>query len=370
MKKYPEFFTLFILCCVLSFGLNDRCTAQNADEKLPVRALLLTAPDSKDLPLFTKFIREALPEEGVNVLVVRFRYLYQFESHPELADSGALSREEVKQILHACKDAGIKLIPKMNFLGHQSDRRKVNPLLTEYPEFDETPQFELPVPYVWPNENIFYCKSYCPSHPDLHPILFSLMDDLIEVCEAEAFHVGMDEVFYLAESQCPRCSGRDKAELYAEEVTRLHNHLQSKNIEMWMWGDRFLDGKTTGLGMWEASMIATSRAIDLVPKDIMICDWHYQEAPPTPGYFALKGFNVLACPCADAEVALAQLEHIMQVKENSNQVIRSKLKGVFQTTWGNSGDFIRAYYGEESDERSIKCVECFKELFKAVRGKI
>lgn len=72
----------------------------------------------------------------------------------------------------------------------------------------------------------------------------------------------------------------------------------------------------------------------------------------------------------DAEVALAQLEHIMQVKENSNRAISSKLKGVFQTSWGNAGDFIRAYYGEEVDKKNIECAECFKKLFKAVRGEI
>jgi len=370
MKTNLKMWTFSVLCFTLLFGIYDRCTAQNADENLPVRALLLAAPDSEDLPLFTKFIREALPEEGVNVLVVRFRYKYEFESYPALADSGALSKEEVKQILQACKESGVKLIPKMNFLGHQSSRTKIFPLLTEYPEFDETPQFKLPVPYVWPNENNFYCKSYCPSHPDLHPILFSLMDELIEVCEADAFHVGMDEVFYLAESQCRRCRGRDKAELYAEEVTRLYNHLNEDKIEMWMWGDRFLDGKTTGLGMWSASMNVTARAIDLVPKDIMICDWHYGEAPPTPGYFAIKGFNVLACPHTNSEVALAQLDHIMNVKEHSGGVIGSRIKGVFQTSWGNAGDFIRAYYGDESDERSTQCANCFKELFVAVREEI
>ncbi|MQY78252.1 MAG: hypothetical protein GH151_03530 [Bacteroidetes bacterium] len=155
MKTYSEFLTLFILCLILSFGVSQRCYTQETYENLPIRALLLAAPDSEDLPLFTKFIREALPGEGVNVLVVRFRYQYEFESHPELADSGALSKEEVKQILQACKDARVKLIPKMNFLGHQSNRKKVFPLLTEYPEFDETPHFKLPVPYVWPNENDF-----------------------------------------------------------------------------------------------------------------------------------------------------------------------------------------------------------------------
>lgn len=102
----------------------------------------------------------------------------------------------------------------------------------------------------------------------------------------------------------------------------------------------------------------------------MICDWHYREAPPTPGYFALKGFNVLACPFTDANVALSQLEHIMQVKESSNKIIGSRLKGIFQTSWGNAGDFIRAYYGEKADARNIECAECFKKLFKAVRENI
>jgi len=369
MKMYTKIVFWVLTYLILSPGLFNDCYAQEREENLPIRALLLGAPDSEDLPLFTKFIRDALPKEGVNTLVVRFRYKYQFESHPELADSGALSQEEVKQILMACKDAGVKLIPKMNFLGHQSSREKVFTLLTEYPEFDETPHYELPVPYVWPNEHDFYCKSYCPSHPDLHKILFALMDDLIEACEADAFHVGMDEVFYLADSKCPRCSGRDKAELYAEEVTRLFNHLKENNIEMWMWGDRFLDGKTTGLGMWQASMNATFRAVELVPKEIMICDWHYREAPPTPGYFALKGFNVLACPYTNAEVALAQLEHIKQVKESSNKRIASRLKGIFQTSWGNAKDFIQAYYGEEEvSGRDKSCADCFKRLFAAVRG--
>lgn len=368
MKTHLKILSFVLISVILSTGLHNLCYAQEKEKGLEIKALLLGAPDSEDLQLFNKFIREALPEEGVNVLVVRFRYKYQFESYPELADEGALSKKEVKQILQACKDAGVKLIPKMNFLGHQSSGTKVSPLLTEYPEFDETPHFEPPDPYVWPNEHDFYCKSYCPSHPDLHKVLFSLMDELIEVCEADAFHVGMDEVFYLADSKCPRCSGRDKAELFAEEVTRLFNHLRGKNITMWMWGDRFLDGKTTGLGMWQASMNTTHKAIDLVPKDIMICDWHYNEAPPTPAYFALKGFNVLVCPYTDADVALSQLEHINQVRNSSNKQIATRLKGVFHTSWSNAKGFIQAYYGEDVKENDKNCAECFRKLFSEIRN--
>ena len=30
-------------------------------------------------------------------------------------------------------------------------------------------------------------------------------------------------------------------------------------------------------------------AVDLIPKDVFICDWHYERADPTAAYFALKG---------------------------------------------------------------------------------
>src|SRR4051794_29644143 len=68
--------------------------AQDAWNNLPIRALLLSAPDHDDVQLFCKFVRDALPKEGVNTLVVRFGYRYQFASHPELAAYGALSKDE------------------------------------------------------------------------------------------------------------------------------------------------------------------------------------------------------------------------------------------------------------------------------------
>jgi len=68
-----------------------------------------------------------------------------------------------------------------------------------------------------------------------------------------------------------------------------------------MWGDRFIDGAETGYGRWEASKNETYPAVDFVPKDIIICDWHYErkyENMRTYGFPSLrlfldKGFRVL-----------------------------------------------------------------------------
>ncbi|MDH4090521.1 MAG: hypothetical protein OEV74_21405 [Cyclobacteriaceae bacterium] len=46
--------------------------------------------------------------------------------------------------------------------------------------------------------------------------------------------------------------------------------MAEKNRELWIWGNRLLDGKTTGLGMREAAMNNTHRAIDMIPKDVVI----------------------------------------------------------------------------------------------------
>jgi len=344
---------------------------------LPIRALLLWSPAPADVDDFCRFIRDALPKEGVNTLVLLFRYRYRFHSHPELADAQALSSAEVKRIVHACKDAGIKLIPKMNLMAHQSEQTEIGPLLQHYPQFDESPDYNPPNPWTSSGQFGFYSKSLCPRHPDLLPVLFSLMDELIDVCEADAFHVGLDEVWIIAYPKCPRCGGADPAEIFAEYATKLHGHLTARGCRMWMWSDRLIDGKTTNLLAWQASMNNTHRAIDHIPKDIVICDWKYEDAPPTPAYFAVKGFDVLPSSCYNPEAALAQLEQVYLFRKNGarasfSTTLSDRLPGVFATAWISAREFMDAYQapaGGGAAQRPIAkdTVATFKRLFAEIR---
>ncbi|WP_316820388.1 family 20 glycosylhydrolase [Pedobacter gandavensis] len=337
----------------------------------PVSALLLSTPDPQDVPLFCDFIKDVLPKEGVNTLVLRINYKYQFNSRPELAGYHALSKDNLLKIVKACRNAGIRFIPKMNLLGHQSEDISILPLLKAYPQFDESPHLNPPNPWKPANTMFdFYSKSLCPKHPDLFKIIFPAIDELIELCGADAFHVGLDEVWIIGDERCPRCGGLDKAEIFATYVTALHDHLKRKGCEMWMWSDRLIDGKTTGLSAWQASMNNTHRAIDMIPKDIVICDWKYEDAAPTPAYFAIKGFNVLASPCYKPEVALAQLEMMKAIRKNGNRAafsstLSNRMQGMMHTMWGNSRDFILAYHGKQADQDST--VKTFKTLFAEIR---
>jgi hypothetical protein len=153
----------------------------------------------------------------------------------------------------------------------------------------------------------------------------------------------MDEVFYLGDDQCPRCSGKDKSELFAGEVQRIRDHLASKNRKLWIWGDRLLDGKVTGLGEWEGSINDTHRAIDLIPKDVVICDWHYDRAEPTAAYFALKGFNVVTCPWKNPATAAQQVEDMARLRAQSNAQVSGRAQGIVQTVWSGANSFLDNY---------------------------
>lgn len=336
--------------------------AAEAGPEVPVRGLHVMGPHSrKDVALCERFIREALPKEGINTLVMELDYTFRFRSHPELADEGAMDRDDVRRLSKACRDVGVKLIPELNCLGHQSWAKDTGALLRKYPQFDETPKLPADNPGI-------YCRNWCPLAPGLHEIVFDLLDELADACESDAVHCGMDEVFLIADADCPRCHGKDPAELFAAEVTRLHDHLKSKGRTMWMWGDRFLDGKTTGIGKWEASEAGTHPAVDKVPKDIVICDWHYDKAWPTPEFFAKKGFRALACPWKKSEVALAQLKLIRETRG----------LGMLQTTWVGFPDFARAYFGGDPTDPTlavpaptadaVAAVACFRTLCAAMRG--
>ena len=60
---------------------------------------------------------------------------------------------------------------------------------------------------------------------------------------------------------------------------------------------------------WEASDKNTAAAIDAIPKDIIICDWHYSEQPAYPSIdlFLEKGFRVWPASWKNRQTGLAMV---------------------------------------------------------------
>ncbi|MFC1782901.1 family 20 glycosylhydrolase [Planctomycetota bacterium] len=288
----------------------------------PWRGVHILMTDGGETEQLTEVVGE-LAGLGVNTLVVEVNYGYEYQSHPKLSANNPSSAEQIKALLNQCRQHDIRLIPQFQCLGHQSWSKSTFPLLTEYPEFDETPG-------AYPDNEDIYCRSWCPQHPEVNKVIFALMDELIDVFQADAFHVGMDEVFLIGADQCPRCKGTDKAELFAKAVNDYHQHLVGKRkIEMLMWGDRLIDAQKINYGEWEASKNDTADALDLIPKDIIICDWHYElrEAYESVPMFLEKGFRVWPAGWRNLPALQAYVEYSKQFQNN-------RMLGHLNTTWG------------------------------------
>jgi hypothetical protein len=335
---------LLLLVTLFSFDVSAQ---QKPDSLYMVKGFAIAAPRPDGVADFVKFINEELAPRKINTLIIRIDYNYQFKSHPELRDTLALSKGDVRKIVEACKKNNIDIIPQVNLLGHQSWASKVGMLLKAYPDFDETPWVITPskADYKWPNADNLYCRSYCPLHPGVHKIVFDVIDEIMDVFEAKAFHAGMDEVFYLGMDKCPRCAGRDKAVLFANEVQTIRDHLAARNQELWIWGDRLIDGHTTGIGEWAASYNDTYKAVDMIPRDVVICDWQYDEDNQTAVYFALKGLRVVTCAWNRPKVAVNQVEDLYRSRALSGKALKSRFYGIAETIWSPPVQFFNGYYG-------------------------
>ena len=183
-------------------------------------------------------------------------------------------------------------------------------------------------------------------------------DELIAAFGADSIHVGLDEVFEIG--TCPRCKGISTSQLFGDWVNALHGHfVGEKGVEMMMWGDRFLDGEATGYGEWEASKNDTWASIDSVPKDIIICDWHYgeREEYPSVPIFSSKGFRLVVCPWREMKATEALLRY---ASENRSD----KLLGILQVSWCNSG--MLAHYLCDGDTNVDDIPKQVGESFKRV----
>jgi hypothetical protein len=149
----------------------------------------------------------------------------------------------------------------------------------------------------------------------------------------------MDEVFLVGGGKCPRCQGKTAGQLFAQAVNDLHRHLAKKDVAMLMWADRLLDAARFSYGNWEASRTGSHTALSQIPKDIILCDWHYGQRQDYPSvrFFQQQGFRVLPATWNNPEAAVALIR-------NANREATDKMLGFLFTGWsaGGNGEYLLA----------------------------
>lgn len=306
---------LAILITILSFPVLN---AQNLKS-----IHLLNYNSNEDLIALADKL-EGLSKKGINQIFLEVDYHFDFKSHPELQQTeNVITKKGAAKFAKIANSYGIKIVPQFQSLGHQSWAENTWKLLTVYPELDLTPG-------AFPDNDSIYCREWDVMNPRVNEIVFPMIDEIIDAFNADGIHLGMDEVFLLGHPKSPSTKGMDPAFLFGKVVREFHDYFTEKHgKQLYMWGDRLIDMMKYGYGTWEASANGTWKAIDSIPKDIIICDWHYlvQNEYPSVDLFLEKGFRVLPSSWKDVDAAKAFIGYSF-AKQNP------KMLGHMFTTWG------------------------------------
>ena len=250
----------------------------------------------------------------------------QFKSIGKLANNCAWPLQDFLKVVQYARESGMEVIPELRFLSHQ---HKDFLVLGAYPEL------------------MYNEKTYDPRNEKVYKIVFSYIDEVIETINPKAIHIGHDEVYGV--------SGRDAGAedalppaLFKEDVLKLHQYLKAKNVRTWMWGDMLITPSEFP-NMHPGSINGTKEYAEIrksIPKDIVICDWHYRADEnkelqfPSLETFANEGFAVLGATFRHPHVT-KQFAGYAADLDNPN------VKGMIATTW----TFLRkgAQNGRQSD---------------------
>ena len=66
----------------------------------------------------------------------------------------------------------------------------------------------------------------------------------------------------------------------------------------------------------------------MIPKEVVICDWHYERPDKTAVYFAMKGFRVITCSWRKPEVAIKQVQDMVSFRKESPRQMKDRFHGV------------------------------------------
>ncbi len=237
--------------------------------------------DPLDTAMLKEYIYRQIAGYKFNTIVWQMKAGYQYESWPRLANRCALSREQLRDVIGFARDHFIELIPNTNILGH------ANWIVLKYPDLQEDGK---------PHQ-------LCTHHPQTYPLLFDVLEEMLDLFDhPKRLHVGLDEVrwktFNLPEAeQCPRCRGISKYQIYADHINRLHDFLAAKGVQMWMWGDMLVPTHNGG------PPFDCSKALDLIPKDIVICNWSANHSAGSCELLAKRGFPVVKANSQEMSLA-------------------------------------------------------------------
>jgi len=245
--------------------------------------------------------------------------VYRSEKHPWYGlKDGWLTLAECRRLAAIANDLGVEIIPFFNVFGHACATRArsgKNVVLDSRPEYQAL--FEP-----------LYGFNWCLSNPETRRVICEIVGEMHEAYgRPKHFHIGCDEA---DPPTCAECCGGDYGKLVADHVLTIQEHVRKLGARPMMWHDLLIkSGDPRWKGFQAHGSDATIKLLDVMKKDVVICDWYYQDPQedgnyPTLDYFRSLGYSVMTCPWDSLPGIAAQCNYA-----------REHGMGVIGTTWNH-----------------------------------
>lgn len=265
-----------------------------------------------ELKTYENIIRLARFNHYNTLILLNFKGV-KLNSLKHLTKENALSKRDFKKLLSYAKENGLEVVPELKLLSHQEKF------------FGETHP-----------ELMFNKSTYDPRKNKVYKYVYAAIDEIVGLTGATKFHIGHDEVVGYKKADYKKgrlLEGETQlpAELYLYDIIVINDYLNSKNIETWMWGDMLISAeqystiKKTGAYHGNKSY---SKIVKKLPKNITICDWHYNEDQtefPSSYSFAKEDFKVYGATWKNKETIKNFSKYITEMNGNA--------EGMIATTW-------------------------------------
>jgi len=254
-----------------------------------------------------KDIIRFLAEYKMNTEFYYFEDTFRFKKYPTIGvGRGAMTREQAEELQAFAKPYNVQIIPIFEMLGNQGALL----LLDEVGPFAE-----------YPGAQSFSVDD------EAFAFLSNCFGELADTFESPYFHVGLDESWDLGFGKSEsRVNREGRGAVHAAHYRRIHELVTGRGKKMILYADIILERPAI---------------LDMIPKDIILMDWHYeprQHYPSVPT-LARHGFPLMVLPGMNnwdrifPELSAAMIN----IRNFTLDGIQHKALGSFTSTWGDNG---------------------------------
>lgn len=256
---------------------------------------------------------------GYNQLFLYGEGALEYKSHPNFSSKWALSQKKFLELQRYAKDEyKMSLIPIIPLLGHAN-------FILDNKEFEHLREVRNPDDAVI--ETIM--KQFCSSRIESTTIIEDIIEEWSAISSAPYLHMGGDESWNFA--TCPEC--RKKADTIGRG-RMLAEHFNHINTIVKKYGKKTM--------IWHDMLFYYDDCLQYLDKDIIICDWHYENIERHPSIlmynhakidfaseYKKHGLSFYIAPAAQCkyEISAANISSFIQYSQNS------KPAGFLNTVW-------------------------------------